>query len=64
MKGRGCRDGADIVWHAGGGGRVQLSENMTVTVTVTTVHWMSQWNWMMLHVVPNVNGDMIRLELK
>ena len=44
-RGRGCRDRANRVWHAGGGGRVQLSENM-------------------LHVTPNVNDDMIRLELK
>jgi len=28
-----CRDGADRAWHAGGG-RVQLDENMTVTVTI------------------------------
>jgi hypothetical protein len=35
-EGRGCRDGADRAWHAGGG-RVQLGENMTVTVTVTIV---------------------------
>ena len=45
---------------------MQLSENYDSDVTVTIVHWIFRrnWNWMMLHVVPNVDGGTIRLELK